>query len=108
MDLPSLGNEQNKTITQEITIEELDKAISRLKTNKVPGTDGFPAEWYKTFREQLTPMLLECFNYTLNGGEPPVSWKGAVTSIIPKEAKDRTECGSYRPISVLNIDYMHL
>lgn len=34
-----------------------------------------------------------------------MSWRQAVISVIPKPGKDRTECGSYRPISVLNIDY---
>lgn len=60
-------------MTQEITKEEIDSAISRLKTNKVPGIDGYPAEWYKTFRDLITPILLKCFNYTLKGGETPVS-----------------------------------
>lgn len=51
--------EQNKLVTQEITKAETDKAISRLRTNKVPGGDGFPAEWYKLFRDVPTPMLLK-------------------------------------------------
>lgn len=105
LDLPSVGMKQNELVIQEITEKEIDSAISNLKTNKVPGGDGYPAEWYKTFRELLKPMLLKCFNYVLKGGETPVSWKQAVISVIPKAGKDKTECGSYRPISVLNIDY---
>lgn len=30
----------------EITPEELDKALNRLKTNKSPRKDGFLYEWY--------------------------------------------------------------
>lgn len=71
----------------------------------MPGADAYPAEWYKTFREILIPLLKNCFNQVLKGGETPVSWRQAVISVIPKPGKDRTECGSYRPISVLNIDY---
>lgn len=37
LDLPSVGLTQNKMIAQEITEAEIDKAISNLKTNKVPG-----------------------------------------------------------------------
>ena len=102
--LPSIGEQQNKEIMSEITAE-LNKPISRLKANKAPGSDGYPSEWYKTFKFQITPMLLNCFNHTLRTGEAPQSWKEAVISIIPKEGQDKKECGSYRPISVLNVDY---
>ncbi len=89
LDLPSIGKVQNKALMAEITKEEIGKAISRLKVNKTPGSDGFSAEWYKAFKDQLIPMLFDCFNYMLKGGEPPRTWSEAIILIIPKEGKDK-------------------
>lgn len=38
-------------------------------------------------------------------GEILPSWKRAGISVIPKPGKNKTERGSYRSISVVNIDY---
>lgn len=103
--LPTLTNLQNESLLQPITTKELHLAIPKLKVGKSPGSDGYTAEWYKNLKEDLLPILSKTFNSIMQKGKLPPSWKEAVISIIPKEGKDRTECSSYRPISVLNLDY---
>ena len=52
---PRLNQEEIENRNRPITSNELESVIKNLPTNK--RTDGFKGGFYKTFKEELTPIL---------------------------------------------------
>ena len=57
--LPSLNQEEVKTMNRSITRSEVEAGIKSLPHKKSPGPDRFTAEFYKTHKEELLPFLLK-------------------------------------------------
>ena len=72
--LPRLSQEEIENMNRQITSNEIETVIKKLPTNKSPGPDGFPGEFYQTFREELTLIPLELFQIIAEEGTLPNSF----------------------------------
>ena len=85
---PKLNQEEIKNLNRPTTSTEIKTVIRNLPANKSP---GFTAEFYQTFREELTPILLKLFMKIAEEGKLPNSFYEATIILIPKPDKDVTQ-----------------
>lgn len=105
MSLPSISEEDKERLNSPFPSEEGLQAISALPSGKVPGLDGYPVELYKAFWPQSEPLFMPMFTDFVQNGTLPETMRTAVISLIHKKDKDAADCTSYRPISLLPVDF---
>ena len=93
-----MNEEEEESLNRPVTAGEIKAVIKKLLTHKSPGLDGFTGEFYKTFKEELTPILLRLFQKLQGEGRFPNSFYEASIILIPKPDKDtrKKTIGQYR------------
>ena len=88
---PKLNQEEIENLNRPITSTEIETVIRNLPTNESTGPDGFTAEFYQKFREELTPILLKLFHKIAKEGKLPNSFYEATITLIPKPDTTKKE-----------------
>ena len=105
IETPILSEDYKHFLEAPISKQEIYDIICSMKHNKSPGLDGLPVEFYIVFWKDLSDMLLDSFNFSLQNGVMSSSQRNGVITLIPKKDKDISYLKNYRPISLLTVDY---
>ena len=101
--LPKLS-EEAENLNRPISAKEIEAVIKKLPSHKSPGPDGFTGEFYKAFKEELTPILHRLLEKIQEVRNFPNSFSEASIILIPKPDKDPTKKENYSSILQINID----
>jgi hypothetical protein len=83
---PKLNQEAINHLNRPKISYEIEAVIKSLPTKKSPGPDGFTAEFYQTFKEELTSILLKLFWEIEREGTLPNSFYEASITKPNKDA----------------------
>ncbi len=74
----------NEALTQNLTLEEIHKAIEALPKGKAPGHDGIPIEFFQACASEVAPTLLKAYMAMLASGEALNYINRGLITLIPK------------------------
>ncbi|CAC5423427.1 unnamed protein product [Mytilus coruscus] len=101
----TVNEDDNTMCNDDVTEDELCKAINQLSKNKSPGSDGLTVEFYCKFYSELKYVLLKLFDAIEEEGILSRSMKCGIISLVYKKKGERNFLKNYRPISLLQVDY---
>lgn len=100
-----ISNEEAINCDDEISPEEIVKALNEMNKNKSPGCDGLTVSFYCKFFHLFGEIFHKIFKEIKKEKIMPRSMRLGMITLIYKKKGNRNKIANYRPISLLNVDY---
>ncbi|MEL7302024.1 MAG: reverse transcriptase family protein, partial [Pseudomonadota bacterium] len=97
------GINENMRLQMEVSLEDVRKAVKKLKKGKAPGVDGITSEMLCFGGDSVLEWLTRVCRVCMTEGVVPKDWQKAIIVPLYKGKGDRGECKNYRGISLLSI-----
>ena len=99
-----VSQEENAGLVLSFLPEEIDRALSSMKTGTAPGPDRWPVEFFKKFWPSLKNVLHAIINGFALGQVDLARLNFGVISLIPK-VKGTDNIKLFRPITLINVPF---
>ena len=76
-----------------------------MESDKTPGTDRLPAEFYKVFWRDISSYLISALKYGFDSGRLSVTQRQGVIKLIPKKDAELYFIKNWRPVTLLNTEH---
>ncbi|KAG7543424.1 Reverse transcriptase zinc-binding domain [Arabidopsis thaliana x Arabidopsis arenosa] len=104
-DVPEIvTNDMNSSLTREVSLEEVKKAVFEMNPTKAPGPDGMTAFFYQRFWPLISADLLATVRSFFDSGTLDPRLNMTNICLVPKAGRPK-EMSGFRPISLCNVGY---
>ena len=92
-------------LDKEISLTELHDALKDMKVGAVPGEDGLTVSFFLEFWNEIKQYLYNSYLHAFKAGNLSLTQRRGIIRLIPKRDKNPLFVSSWRPITLLNVDY---
>ena len=85
----------NDILNGKIHMDEVEKALIKIKKGKASGIDGIPIECYSSDIQYFSPLLTTLFNTIFDSADYPKDWAQGLIYPVHKKG-DKSDAQNYR------------
>ena len=75
-----------------------------MPSNKTPVNDGITKQFYVAFYQFIDKYFIASANYSFHVGDPSISQKQAVITLLEKKDRNKSFIKNWKPTSMLNLN----